>query len=675
MFLHAEKLKEFIELSKDMEQKERKMYEIRDLMAAKEDIAKNLKYFVDEARINEFEERYATALSLRNIEEMKQILHEIQQLILQHWKDYVTGFDSFKPGGKFRFICHSTNTTNYNGEFHTRFVSTSLLTEEEYGTYQSGYGFIFPPQNIVGANSKDLYVYNSAEGTENLRYSSLIKLDTPERLVDECKELLEENKRDNVIRPVYNEVVIDGFNPIGIFCLTDGSKELNSNYRNAVILKEKFPNLKFVEIDTTYYKNNDLQETKRNLFSNILQKISEKDPNFSTLSYREQDLDTEVPDDMIPRYEYFWNKFMELKQKGNYSEDDIVNLFMHNKRLVHQYETKKFEQYDDDELKCILLSNYNLHISEILDGHLTLFGLDKTYYYLCGVKDRKRLDNIIPGLETFLEIYGMAHLTDANIDSLKQCKSFKELNQGLLNIIRSNQLVQKQERNELLAQITDTRLKIEQYENELASKQEQRREYDSNQRIVDFESYYALTSQLLDYHENTKIYEKQLEDYYGENEAILQRDLEEIKKEIERLKKHKILRARAIRSKTSQQSEIEKHITLVHNDKSIHTDAINNADLAIANGERQFMDKTGISFKEFKGKLEHAKEVLEKTDVYQLGYEINDILWEIKKLKEQLEELEIKLGSSEETESLSNEQIESLVTEGYEIDSSGNFQR
>ena len=128
LFLHAEKLKEFIELSKDMEQKERKMYEIRDLVAAKEDIAKNLKYFVDEARIKEFEDRYTTALSLRNIEEMKQILHEIQQLILQHWKDYVTGFDSFKPGDKFRFICHSTNTTNYNGEFHTRFVSTSLLT-------------------------------------------------------------------------------------------------------------------------------------------------------------------------------------------------------------------------------------------------------------------------------------------------------------------------------------------------------------------------------------------------------------------------------------------------------------------------------------------------------------------------------------------------------------------
>lgn len=73
-----------------------------------------------------------------------------------------------------------------------------------------------------------------------------------------------------MIKKYISEVIIEGFEPIGIFCFTDGSKMFDSNYRNAKELEKNFPHLKVYTFDVMKRKKSfELEEMKLNLINNL----------------------------------------------------------------------------------------------------------------------------------------------------------------------------------------------------------------------------------------------------------------------------------------------------------------------------------------------------------------------------------------------------------------------
>ena len=238
------KLGEIIELSYNLHEENKKYYLLRDLINAKTDCVENMKYFVDENTISQWNSEYEKAIQAKDTKKMMNMLEDVQNAILREWEKYIGNMQEMNDDN-FAFIGHSTNSTKFEKDFMSRYVSTSLLTQDVNDTYRSGFGFIFAPKNIVGANGQDMYVNNYVEDQDMLlHYSAIKKIDHPRRLIDVCKKQKQENLDNGTNESVYSEVVIDGFEPIGIFCFTDGSKSLNWNEKDAKKLQESFPNLK-----------------------------------------------------------------------------------------------------------------------------------------------------------------------------------------------------------------------------------------------------------------------------------------------------------------------------------------------------------------------------------------------------------------------------------------------
>lgn len=242
-------LEEIINIVTLIKETQEKMYLLKDLINAKDDYIKDMEYFMSEEDINKFKLEYSKAILEKNTDKMFEMLSKIQQLILKEWESYTVNIDLMNDEN-FCFIGHSTSSTDYEGEFYTRYVSCSLFNQNVTDTYRREFGFIMMPTNIVGADSKDMYVNNDSYDEESLlNYSSIPRIHHPQRLIDECEKQKKENKEKNIQCSVCNEVVIDGFKPIGIFCFSNGEKGFNWNYKKAMELQEKFPNLKVKTFD------------------------------------------------------------------------------------------------------------------------------------------------------------------------------------------------------------------------------------------------------------------------------------------------------------------------------------------------------------------------------------------------------------------------------------------
>lgn len=377
---------------------EAKIYKLRDLVLAKEDIVTNLKYILTEEQVKEYDLKYEAAIEKLDIDLLEKLLADAQKLILDHWNSYVSDVDTFKPGDDFRFICHSTSSSYFKGDFWTRYVSCSLLAPGITETYRNGFGFILAPNNIVGAKSKDMYVINSADSEEKLlNYSSIKKIDIPERIVSETRERQNYNPNNDSL---FNEIVIDGFKPIAIFCLTNGGLTLNYNYVDAHKLKEQYKDLKIIEIDVTMYQEDiDFVERKR-LIGEIIARSG---------GNRYYD------NDILMRFDWFWNSFLELKKKGQYTEEDIIALYNQNKDYLSIFvDIKKiFESnYSDEEIKYILLNNYKVSLRNVYIGTANAVIFDRIYSELYELRDNPKLESMFPGISTFLKLYHSVLVTD-----------------------------------------------------------------------------------------------------------------------------------------------------------------------------------------------------------------------------------------------------------------------
>ena len=172
---------------------------------------------------------------------------------------------------------------------------------------------------------------------------------------------------------MYSEIVKDGFEPIGIFCFTDGTKNFNENYKRAHELQKSFPNLKIRTFDVMKKKKGmELDEMKCNLLNNLKSQLL---PD----TYK-------IEMDNLHRYDLFFEKFDKLKKIGDYTENEIESLFKYNLELLSIFDKEPDElfsgKYNDIEIKYILGKNLKYNIDDILNGQMRAFSLNNLKNYI-----------------------------------------------------------------------------------------------------------------------------------------------------------------------------------------------------------------------------------------------------------------------------------------------------
>lgn len=397
-----------------------------DLLNAKNDCLTNMKYFVSPNDISKFNEEYDNAIYIRDIKKMKDMLDLVQQAILKEWDNYFGKIDSMTDDN-FAFIGHSVRSYEFNKNFYSRYVSTSLFTQDLTDTYMCGYGFILAPKNIVGASSHDMYVNNDAEDSELLIRSSIIKpIDHPKKIIDECLNLKKQNIESGNPKRVYSEVVIDGFEPVGIFCFTDGSKSLNLNYQSAKKLQEKFPNLMIYSFDIMKRKKGtELDEIKLSLINRLRKEFNPLCTEFDATS--------------LSMYDYFFEEYEKLKQRNNFDEEEIKIIFNKNIKLLDSFYKEPNNLFDgrytQNEIKYILGKNYEYNIDSILSGKASTYKLNnlkKLYPY------KDRVNSLYDGLSEFVDLVYRVTVTDEVIPDINNTKLLNFYT--IVNIITSKKL-------------------------------------------------------------------------------------------------------------------------------------------------------------------------------------------------------------------------------------------
>lgn len=415
---------------------------IADLNQTIKDLKLSLKYCLTEQEINNYISQYNTYISNYNITNAKQIVIEMQQILLNEWKKYTTNIEEYIPGKDFNFLCHSTHTTNFKGNFQSPYISCSLFNQDIHETYNKEFGFILAPHNIVGTSSRDMFINNYAQTEEDLQsYSLVLPIEHPKKILQDC--IKRKKQKKNILKsfPTYNEIVIKGFYPIAIFSLTNGTKNLDPNYKNARLLQKKFPNLKIIDIDLLLYdKGEDLIKVKIETIKNIQLELSKTDKNITI-----NNIDHIINKDTIDKYDLFFDKFSKLKTLNTYSTKEIISIFKHNHNLINP-KLKNAEifggQYNAKEIKYILRKNPRFNIDKILAKNFNYGDLITLINSL--EKDAKNLNLYFPGLEEFNQIAQIAKPYFIYAIQIEELKKLNNLNFYTMSKFMLENIIKKQ---------------------------------------------------------------------------------------------------------------------------------------------------------------------------------------------------------------------------------------
>lgn len=439
-----DKIPELLDVIYKIVLERRKFYLTRGLINAKENCIENMKYFLDEEVISAWAHEYDEAIKDKDIQKMQSMYDELQQKILKEWEKYFSN-QSDMNDDNFLFIGHSTNSTTFDGSFKSKYVSASLFNQNLTDTYRGGYGFILSPKVIVGASSKDMYVNNYVTDESDLLNSGLDKIiDHPKKLIEEC----EKRKAEKEDEAVYSEVVLKGFDPIGIFCFTDGSKGLNDNEKNARKLQESFPNLKVHCFDTMKQKKGAaLNSDKVKLINNLMKKLNPAA--------------REISENEINKFDYFFENFEKLKQIGEYDEKTLITIFKRNYEMLYSLDTDSSMlfngNFNENEINYILRKNTNYNIDDIINGKATKYTLNKLKE-LYPYKDKL---SGIDGLETLVELVTRINVTDKMMDEINNLptRNLLSISKYLTTNLESKVNLQTEYNN--LMQEYQERLKLE----------------------------------------------------------------------------------------------------------------------------------------------------------------------------------------------------------------------
>ena len=631
---NEEYINNIVKMASEIKKLTQEYYSLRDLTIAKENVKESLKYFCDNTIINNLENEFNFKLETLNVEEITNVIEKYQKIIYEHWQEYITNIDEFKQDEPFKLICHSTDTTSINGNFYTSIISASLLSEEQLGTYRSGYGFVFSPEKIIGADSKDMYVINSSNNKDDYQqFTKVKKLSGPEKIINDCKDLRIYNNEHNIDKIVYNEVVIDGFEPIAIFCITNGAKNLCVNYQCAKKLQEQYPNLKIIEIDATLCKDKDcISNLKNELISNLLGYTANKETE--------------------ELYSLFWEQFLIMKQSKNYNEEDIKNLFKKHTNYVsgHVNIDELLSNSTPEEINFVFQHNKYINISKIFnsdDINLKLLRIDNLYYELKDYTNNPELDKYVPGINNFLKMYGKVTLNDDEKQIIKNCNSIDEINAILISKINSIADQKQSEINvgkalqiniisDMNACISE-REKIEQNINN----------YNHAISIIDKSSSYSVCKMDIFDKENEKSVQQAKKSNYEHTKNTIKMNIDNINQQLEKLNKHKILNYFKIKKISKSKLEEENKLENLTSNIELIELAILEIDKQIFELKEEFRSANNIELDKFEASLKKAQEFVSSTNIVSLSEELDEIKARISKLETSIGNLQAELDDKE----------------------------
>ena len=267
-----------------------------------------------------------------NVEDVENIKTALKNISIKLYKQQLTEPQDYVSGEPFMFVVHNltgrTDIKSTDEFYRESFLSTSLITDKEMGLYGGKkVGFIYPvDNNLLVADSKDVQSYNRENNT-SLEYIGQYDKPTtkpPVQIEKECMqqtlsetgEILNYGADSNV----YSELVLDirGKKPTGIFCITNGEKELNSNYVTALRLSVEF-NLPLIDIDMSIYRSKNGLEP--------LTESAKKQMTINMLYFFNKDLYYDLGKrQKIAEiyYEQIFSAFWNLKNSNQYSKDKMI---------------------------------------------------------------------------------------------------------------------------------------------------------------------------------------------------------------------------------------------------------------------------------------------------------------------------------------------------------------
>lgn len=354
----------------DLSQRSKTVCEAVQHLFESTEIRKNLS---NEDLYNLYSSYYQISNYIKNNALTNEILTNIetklQYISNKIWASSITKPEDYKSGEPFMFIVHNVSktdmeTTNIN-EHITRSgrVSASLITDKEMGVYGAHkYGLIYPNNSkIVTAGYKDLYSYETKEEGRFYQNSNNSMLITPQAMENYSENLcIQENgkKLNSDKANIYNEVLLDstnGLNPVGIYCITFGEKELSYDYESAKKLAEK-TGLPLIDIDISLYRTKENQGTY----------LTDEE----ALSVKEQ---KEFAERFLKQY--YKSKNYDLETSQNFVETDlrlyqdmIIDMFLSEKQKNNIDKENLFKVFEEKkQLRKNKAENYNTYINEMSD--------------------------------------------------------------------------------------------------------------------------------------------------------------------------------------------------------------------------------------------------------------------------------------------------------------------
>lgn len=243
------------------------------------------------------------------------------------WNDYLTNVNDAQ-NNEFRWVVHNLTKGELQGDFRDKYMSTSLITNNAMGLYGSAnYGLIIKPKHIVSASHKDTYTNNFRDDDDDL-YTIKPAIKLPQEVEETCVEkTIEENGEmlNYDTEAIYSEIVVDEYEIEGVYYISNGEHELARNYDRARKVAEE-KGLPLIERDISKYRAEHgldpmTDKTKRDFCKSILfgccNGYDSLIENF--MSYG--------ADFVNANYQEFYDKYMKLKQQGNFSIEDILKVF------------------------------------------------------------------------------------------------------------------------------------------------------------------------------------------------------------------------------------------------------------------------------------------------------------------------------------------------------------
>lgn len=300
-------------LKKDQED----LFLLRDLLVGRDELLEDMRYVCTEEEFDYF--RTYLKNTSYDIDNLKVVLKVCKEKVLKNWQQELTDISTYhtNEAKPFSLLCHSVLNSTFEGEeFYTKYVSTSLLTEQLWDTYSRGFGYILSPEHIVAASSKDLYASNYAQTDDKLFFHTKVApIYSKKRIEKECLMRKQISRCNFKKTKVYSEILIKGFQPIGIFCITDGSK-MDYNFKSAMRLKEQIdsilPNLPVIELDKTLYVSTEEQKSFIQPLLENLQKETGVHRDFSA----------------IEDYQVMFYEFIKEKKEGIYHPEDLKRKYI-----------------------------------------------------------------------------------------------------------------------------------------------------------------------------------------------------------------------------------------------------------------------------------------------------------------------------------------------------------